>query len=357
MSELGRLGRLHSHVAEENFLMKVGLFVTNQHPLDTDMVSALNDQITMVELARDRGWNSLFTGQHYLNEGNNKQLQPVPFLARLAAVSGEMTIGLGILLLNLHNPVYTAETIATLDVIARGNFIFGVGLGYRDVEFDAFGVPKNERIKRFENYLALVQRLWTEDRVSYEDASCRLSNVRMNIRPVQRPRPPIWIAANNDPAVKRAARLGDTWFVNPHSTIQTVRRQVMLYRAELEAVGKPAPGELPVAKEVYCAKDRQTALEMAGPYLLGKYRDYARWGQDKVMPGNEDFNRSLDELIEGRFILGSPQECYDQLKPYWEELGVNHIIIRTHWAGMPLCTALASMRLISDELLPALHRI
>jgi alkanesulfonate monooxygenase SsuD/methylene tetrahydromethanopterin reductase-like flavin-dependent oxidoreductase (luciferase family) len=337
--------------------MKVGLFITNQHALDTDMVSALNDQITMVELARDRGWNSLFTGQHYLNEGNNKQLQAVPFLARLAAVSGEMTIGLGILLLNLHNPVYTAETVATLDVIARGNFIFGVGLGYRDVEFDAFGVPKNERVKRFENYLALIQRLWTEDSVSYEDASCRLNNVRMNIRPLQRPRPPIWIAANNDRAVKRAARLGDAWFVNPHSTIQTVRRQVMLYKEELKAAGKSAVCELPVAKEVYCAKDRQTALEMAGPYLLGKYRDYARWGQDKVMPDNEDFNRSLDELVEGRFILGSPQECYDQLKPYWEELGVNHIIIRTHWAGMPLSTALASMRLISDELLPALHRV
>jgi alkanesulfonate monooxygenase SsuD/methylene tetrahydromethanopterin reductase-like flavin-dependent oxidoreductase (luciferase family) len=117
--------------------MKVGLFVTNQQTLATDMVAALGDQIAMVRMARDRGWDSLFTGQHYLNEGDNKQLQSVPFLARLAADAGEMTIGLGILLLNLHNPVYTAETVATLDVIARGNFIFGVGLGYRDVEFDA----------------------------------------------------------------------------------------------------------------------------------------------------------------------------------------------------------------------------
>jgi alkanesulfonate monooxygenase SsuD/methylene tetrahydromethanopterin reductase-like flavin-dependent oxidoreductase (luciferase family) len=337
--------------------MKLGLFVTNQQTLDTDMVSALGDQIAMVRLARDRGWDSLFSGQHYLNEGNNKQLQLVPFLARLAAESGEMTLGLGILLLNLHNPVYTAETVATLDVIARGNFIFGVGLGYRDVEFDAFGVPKNERIKRFEEYLALVQRLWTEDSVSYESAVCRLDKVRMNIRPVQKPRPPIWIAANNDPAVRRAARLGDAWFVNPHAAIDTIRRQVAIYRAECQATGKATPGELPTIKEVYCAKDRSTALEMAGPYLLGKYRDYAKWGQDKVMPDNEDFSRPLDELIKGRFILGSPEDCYDQLKPYWEEFGVNHLIIRTHWAGMPLSTALASMRLVSDELLPALHRV
>src|SRR5215475_3625653 len=147
--------------------MKVGLFITNQHTLDTDMVSALDEQLAMVRHARDRGWDSLFSGQHYLNEGNNKQLQPVPFLARLAAEAGEMTIGLGILLLNLHNPVYTAETVATLDIIARGNFIFGV--------------PKGERVKRLEEYLTLVKRLWTEDRVSYEGPGCRLDSVHMNI--------------------------------------------------------------------------------------------------------------------------------------------------------------------------------
>src|SRR5499427_4033633 len=79
--------------------------------------------------------------------------------------------------------------------------------------------------------------------------------------------------------------------------------------------------------------------------------------QDKVMPDNEDFTRSLDELIEGRFIIGSPEDCYNQLKPYWEEFGVNHIVVRTHWAGMPLSTALASIRLISDELLPELRRV
>ena len=130
-----------------------------------------------------------------------------------------------------------------------------------------------------------------------------------------------------------------------------------VYRAELEAAGKDAPRELPVVKEVYCAKARATALEMAGPYLLAKYRDYAKLGQDKVMPDDTDFNRPLEELIKRRFILGSPEECYDGLKPYWEEFGVNHIIIRTHWVGMPLSTSLASMRLISDELLPALQGV
>ena len=195
-----------------------------------------------------------------------------------------MTVGMGVLLLNLHNPVNVAETVASMDILARGNFVFGVGLGYREVEFDAFGVRKGQRVKRFEAYLDVVQRLWSGEAVTYEDETCKLDAVRMNILPVQQPRPPLWIAANNDAAVRRAARLGDAWMINPHSTVETVRRQLVLYRDELAKADKPLPGELPSIKEVFCAKDRATALELAGPYLFGKYQDYAKWGQDDAMP-------------------------------------------------------------------------
>ena len=337
--------------------MKIGLFTTNQQYLDTDMVGALKAQYAMVRLARDRGWDSLFTGQHYLNEGNNKQLQIVPFLSRLMAEAGEMTVGMGVLLLNLHNPVYVAETVASMDILARGNFVFGVGLGYREVEFDAFGVRKGQRVKRFEAYLDVIQRLWCGEAVTYEDEMCKLDAVRMNIRPVQQPRPPLWIAANNDAAVRRAARLGDAWMINPHSTVETVRRQLALYRDELAKANKPLPSELPSIKEVFCAKDRATALEVAGPYLFGKYQDYAKWGQDDAMPDNESFNQAFDSLLQDRFVLGSPEDCYEQLRPYWEALNVNHLIIRTHWAGLPLSAALSSIRLMSDELLPALRKV
>jgi len=337
--------------------MKVGLLITNQQKLDADMVSKFQDQIVMVRAARDAGWDSIMLPQHYLNEGDNQQLQLIPSAARLSAEAGDMQIILGIMLLNLHNPVYTAETIATLDVICRGNFAFGIGLGYRDVEFDAFGVRKGERVKKFEAYLDVIQRLWTEDSVSYDSPECRLDNVRMNIRPVQKPRPPIWIAANNDPAVKRAARLGDSWFINPHATTQTILRQMEVYRGALTAVGKPFPDELPLTKEVFCAKDRATAIELAAPYLEAKYKDYATWGQDKVMPGKDDFTASFEELAKDRFVIGTPEDCYEQLRPYWEECGVNHLIIRSNWVGMPLYNSLSSMRLISDELLPALKQV
>ena len=60
---------------------------------------------------------------------------------------------------------------------------------------------------------------------------------------------------------------------------------------------------------------------------------------------------------EGRFILGSPEECYEQLKPYWEQMGVNHLIFRTQWAGMPVETSISSIKLMSEELLPELRKL
>jgi alkanesulfonate monooxygenase SsuD/methylene tetrahydromethanopterin reductase-like flavin-dependent oxidoreductase (luciferase family) len=336
--------------------MKVGIFLTNQHPPGTDMVSALEEQYVMTRLARDRGWDAVATGQHYLSEGVS-QLQLVPFLARLAAEAGDMTGIAGILLATLHNPVEVAECVASLDVIWRGNFVFGVGLGYRDVEFDAFKVPRGERVRRFEQCLEVAKRLWTEDKVTVDNDVCTLAAVTLTSRPVQRPHPPIWVAANSDGAVRRAARVGDTWFVNPHATTATAKRQLAIYRAELGRAGKPFPRVFPVFKEIFCARDARTALELAGPHLAQKYKTYSTWGQDAVLPGGESFRQPFEVLRRDRFVLGGPEECYAQLRPCWAELGANFLVLRTHWSGMPLAHALGSMRLISDELLPELRRV
>ena len=99
----------HEKVSLQKYLCLVyggsdnaGLMLSAQYFEGADMVSALEEQIVMVRLARDRGWDSYFSGQHYLNEGGNQGLQMVPYLARLAADAGDMTLGVGVLILTLH---------------------------------------------------------------------------------------------------------------------------------------------------------------------------------------------------------------------------------------------------------------
>lgn len=335
--------------------MKVALYLTTQYPPGTDMLSALEEQLVLVRAARDHGWDAVASGQHYLSEGM-VQLQLVPFLARLAAEAGPMAGIAAVLLLPLHNPVEVAEQMATLDILWKGRFVLGVGLGYRKEEFAAFGVPWEARIERFEATLALVRRLWTEEAVTADIGGCRLQGVTMTSRPMQRPHPPLWIGATTDAGVRRAARLADAWLVGPHATGATIARQLALYQAARLRADLPVPCHVPVFREIFCARDRATALAVAGPILAAKYGAYARWGQDEALPAEDGFERPIDQLAHDRFVLGAPEECYEALSAYLG-LGLSPLLLRMHWSGLPLSAALQSLHLLSDEVLPALrHR-
>ena len=82
-----------------------------------------------------------------------------------------------------------------------------------------------------------------------------------------------------------------------------------------------------------------------------------KWGRDEAMPKWEDFDLAFDWLLKDRFVLGSPEECFEKPRPYWENIGVNHLVIRTHWAGMSLAFTLSSMLMSSRELLPELREV
>src|SRR3981081_2762116 len=133
-----------------------------------------------------------------------------------------------------------------------------------------------------------------------------LDHATCAVKPLQKPTPPIWIGANADVAIRRAARLGDCWYINPHSTLSTIERQIGIYKRALDDAGKAFPRELPMRREVFVAPTRAEAIRRAQPYLEEKYKAYRAWGQDKVMPEGDDFDHGFDELLEDRFLFGSP---------------------------------------------------
>jgi alkanesulfonate monooxygenase SsuD/methylene tetrahydromethanopterin reductase-like flavin-dependent oxidoreductase (luciferase family) len=333
--------------------VQIGLYLTNQHPVGADMVEALRGQIRLLHHARDRGWDSVWGAQHFLP--TMAMTQPGPFLARLAAEAGEMRVGLGILLLALANPLEVAETYASMDVVCGGRFTLGVGLGYRDVEYDAFGVLRRERVRRFEENLRLVEALWAGEAVSADLPWCRLNDATLTMLPAQRPRPPLWMAADSDRAVERAARMADSWIINPHATTSTIARQLQLFHKVRRDLGRPPLPELPAIKEVVCARTRERAVEIAKPYLTAKYEAYRAWGQDAALPPDETFDLPFERLLQDRFVIGTPDDCLDQLLGWRDDLGVDHFIFRPFWSGMSVETALESMDMLSREVVPALR--
>lgn len=337
--------------------VKFGIQVCDQHPETDDPISRLDELIEQVRFAREVGFDTIVAAQHYLSHPH-QMLQPMPLLGRLAAETGEMRLATCILLLPLLNPVDMAEQLATLDVIAHGRLSIGVGLGYRDIEFDAFGVTREERVPRLEQHLDVLRRLLDGEAVQFQSDHCRLDGVTLALRPVQRPHPPIWLGANSDSAVRRAARLADTWVINPHARLDTLERQVReVYRPALAELGKPFPAELPLRREIYVAADRRTALRESGPWLFPKYQTYAAWGQDSVLPEGDDFSGEFDELLENRFILGSPNECIAEVDRYRAALGVTEFIVRVQWPGMPQAQAMGNIEMIGKTLIEHYRRV
>lgn len=334
--------------------MDFGLFIAAQHPRGS-MADHVDRHLEQVRAARDAGFAAVFANHHYFSNPY-QQLHPLPFLARVAAESGNMRLGVGILLSALLNPVDVCEQVTTLDAITHGRFILGVGLGYRDVEYDAFGIDRSRRVRIFEEGLEVMRRLWTEPVVSHEGERVKLREVSWPTRPVQRPHPPIWVAANNDPAVRRAARLGDAWFVNPHTRLEVLKRQMQVYREALAEAGKSFPSVVPIIKDVFVAETREQAVRLARPFLEDKYRTYVRWGQNAALPRDDSIDLPFEELQDDRFILGSPEDLVEAVERLESELGVNHVALRLQWPGAEVATphdqVMEAIRLVGERVIP-----
>lgn len=334
-------------------MVRFGLLMANQHPSAEAQPQRFAETVEQVRLARDLEFDPVVFGQHFLaNEFS--MLQPAVAAARLAAEAGPIRLGITIYLLPLLNPVAVAEEAASLDVVTGGRFIFGVGLGYRDVEDQAFGVKRGERVERLTGHLDVIKKLWAGTPVSFESPHCRLVNATTAIRPVQQPHPPIWVAANNDGAVERAAEIGDTWIINPHATVRTIERQLALYRAARRRAGKPLPAELPMMREICVADSRQAAYRTARPHLEEKYQAYVAWGQHRALPGDDDMTLAFDELARDRFILGDPVECAEQIQRCVTVTGATTMVFRVHWPGMPHDAVVRALRLLADKVRPRL---
>lgn len=323
--------------------------------MDQDPQQCVRDLLEQVRAARDAGFASVWVSQHYLAKPY-QMVQTWPMAARVAAEAGDMSVGTSIFLLTLHNPVYAAEQVATLDVLTGGRFIFGIGLGYRVEEFEAFGVEQRTKVSRFTEALDVTIRLLTTDQpITHVGRHFKLTAASLPLKPVQRPHPPIWIAGSNDPAVKRAGGYGFPWLINPHAGLSTLERQMQLYHESLAAAGHPLPADLPIFKELCIARTHEAAVAAARPFLQGKYDSYARWGLDKPMPKDESLAVPFEELARDRFIMGDPDECAEEIARYNAVLGVNHFLLRLQWPGMPQARILEQIELIGAHVIPRFH--
>lgn len=329
----------------------IGVMLRGQYPFEADMFKMAEELIEQARLADKLGYASITKGSHY-STSDYQALQQLPILARLTGEVKNARLNAGIIILPLHKPLDIAEQLSTIDILSNGRLIFGVGIGYREVEFNAFGMTHKERGSRTTENLIAIKRLWSEDSVTMQGTHFSLNEAVCWPKPLQKPNPPIWIGANADRALKRAAELGDCWYINPHTTLATLERQTEVYKRELDRIKKPFPTEFPMRREAFVAPTREEALRLAAPFLAKKYESYHATGQSEQLPEGESLGGDFNDIVGDRFLIGSPNEVAEQIININKKLGVNHLILSMEWSGMEKSVAMDCMQLMAEEVFP-----
>jgi probable F420-dependent oxidoreductase len=186
-----------------------------------------------------------------------RRTEPLTALAFLAAATTRIRLLTHVLVLPYVNPIVAAKAAATLDFLAPGRLILGLGAGYLEREFRALGVPHRERGARLDEYIAILRALWSDDRPAYRGRFYAFERIHFAPRPTAAP--PLWIGGDSPAALRRAARLGDGWL-----PWQTSAEALAGRLAGLRARPDSAARESPFAVVV-----RLDRLEAAHPDLAG----------------------------------------------------------------------------------------
>lgn len=150
-------------------------------------------------------------GSKHPEHWKERYWEPFTVLSHLAATTKRVKLGTSVTVLPMHNPFEIAKQVAEVDQLSGGRFIFGVGVGWFEEEFEVLGQSYRDRGARTDDALRLMRTLWTEEPVSYEGRYYRVENAFFSPKPVQSPHPPVWIAGSSDAALKRVARYADAW--------------------------------------------------------------------------------------------------------------------------------------------------
>lgn len=284
--------------------------------------------IDYVLYAEDIGYSSVFLVEHHFT-GNSQVSSSLGLLAYLAGRTTRMRLGTAVVVLPWHNPVLLAEQVATVDVVSNGRVDFGVGRGYKDDEFNGFGIAKEEATERFEECIEVLRKAWTNSgRFDHHGKRWTFNNIVVEPRPVQQPHPPMWMGAGSPDGIKRAARDGFNLLLDQIAPIELINQRVAIYRDELAAHGQPFdPMRIGVTRAMQIVRNDE---ERQHAYNLRK-RTIAQIGGLARGPGAEKYQKpgsfaDADIAQENAPLIGTVDEVVGRLKQL-QAGGVEHVLL------------------------------
>ena len=286
--------------------MQIGMSLTTSYGIERDPKTLMDGLTEQVKAMAEFGFASLSLGDHHVTRNN--YFQVLPTMSHLSAYTGDMRL-IPLFLLPFYNPILLAEQLAMLDVISGGRTTVISGLGHQPEAHDAFETPQRLRVSRFTETFEIMRLLWERDEATYSGRHYNFSGVSINPKPISQPLP-MWIGANADPAVRRAARIADAWVISPGWTPDYIEERLRFYRGALEEFGRSDEvSELVIRRDLHLAQTWEGAMHEAEVLYERGYRGF----------GEREMQDSL--------IVGDAASCIDTLERLGN-MGATHILFR-----------------------------
>ena len=334
----------------------VGLFSMQTHKELPDVThrDLYKNTLENVKLAEDSGFYSAWLSEHHFLEDGYCS-SPLTMAAAMATATNTIRIGTGALILTLHNPVRVAEDAATVDIISNGRFDLGVAIGYRKEEFDGFNIPISQRPSRIEEAIEIIKKSWSNEKFAFNGKRFNFSNIDVTPKPLQQPIP-IYIGAFEEPAIRRAGRLGCPLLIGPGRTTEMIKDTLNWFNDSASKSGhNPEDIEHILLRETFISDTQDKAVEGGTEYIINMYKFYFTLGVKIFIRGQQV--QSIDDplfehLAEDRFMIGTPEYCIDEINKYREETGINYIACRMVFPQAPNKEISKCIELFGKEVIP-----
>ena len=320
------------------------------------------DILAQVELGDKLDFNTAWLGELHFIPSISCLPSPLMILAAAAQRTQRIRLGTAVTLLPLHNPVKMAEDAATLDVLSGGRLEFGVGRGAAPIYFAGYNVPQEETRERFEESLEIILQAWTSERLSYQGKYWRIQDLTLTPKPVQKPYPPIRIAANSPETFAIAGREGFPIFASPLINPPDKLR---------EYLAVPREGLIPGAKQVvalafpvHVAESRTQARRECEASLMSFFKvagELIKPLAGAPIKNYEAYQQLLARLQQATFesidrdigIFGDPDYCVERVQALRQEFPMEEFICYFNRGGLiDHATVRRSMELFAQEVIP-----
>lgn len=351
--------------------MQFGIqFFPDVGPDEKSAVDYFRDSLAIAEAAEPLGFSHVRTVEHYFTPYGGYSPNPLIFLTAVAQRTKRMRIMTGALLPVFNNPLKLAGEIGMADALSEGRLDCGFARAFLPHEFRRFGISPDESVARYREGLEQIELLLTQENVTHDGRFHTIRNTTSLPRPTQKPRPPFFVASINTPeSFEFAGQKGYGVMAIP-LTGARVRELVAVYRDAWRKAGHAGNGHVMIAYHMVCHEDPATARQIARAplhaYLASLIHAASDWiegqtskdypGYDKIISGLQ--KTSMETLIEsGGAWIGSPDEIRRNIARVIEDVGeFEQASLQVNFNTMPLDTALQSIRLFAEKVVPFFNK-